>query len=83
MHEKYAHALEKFQCSVCSRFLQTKQGLEKHMENFHTPTLSIFQCDQCNKIVSTKDILSRHKKTVHGSAKTNCEFRGLKFHETS
>ena len=79
MHEKYAHALEKFQCSVCSRFLQTKQGLEKHIENFHTPTLSIFECDKCNKIVSTKEILSRHKKTVHGSAKTSCEFCGLKF----
>merc|ERR1711915_424720 len=57
-------------CGVCSKSINQKRDLMRHIECQHIET-SPYQCDFCENNFKTKRALQRHTHTVHNITLTN------------
>lgn len=73
--------MAKYQCDLCKKTIIHRNGLKKHMQNFHMALVPKFVCDVCGHNTSvSQSALNYHIKNMHteeGNTKKPCPICGF------
>ena len=64
---------EKFQCDLCEKTFQTKNGFETHKSSKHSENVTVYFCDQCDFSCHNKYYLEKHIQAKHDNTIIKCD----------
>ena len=66
-------SIGKFQCNLCGKISDRRNGSFKHVENVHFPGTYQYECEKCGQTFGTQNKIVQHRMRLHSGKKQNEE----------